>query len=158
MNTTFLKQLQQKGWVRVEDTFYPPEQARELNLPAVKRRNKFVKTGWIDDERNIRNKANQVDGFIRLVKSELGLDVWPEFYFTTERNYRIDYAIPSHRVAIEVQGGIWAKGNSGHSSGKGIRRDMDKANLLAQNGWKLLQVEPWQIKDYSAVELIRKLV
>ena len=32
--------------------------------------------------------------FIRLIKVELNLEVWPEFFFLTDKGYRFDYAIP----------------------------------------------------------------
>lgn len=38
-----------------------------------------------------------------LIEKEFGLTVWPEFYFSTERLYRIDYAIPVDQNGKELK-------------------------------------------------------
>lgn len=156
-----------RGYVLVGDHLLPPAvaAARGLDKPVKKPRAKYQnKTGWIDDDRNIKNKAGVADIFMRLVKIELGLDVWPEFYFSTERLYRFDYAIPITRdsgelkIAIEQEGGIWAKGNSGHSSGTGIQRDMDKNNLALSQGWVIIRRTPDQMCTSETIELIKSVI
>ena len=162
-----INQLKAKGWKQKGNVLHNPTEARllESHEPSKKSpRTKHHKTGWIDDTRNIANKSNQVDAFVRLVAQELKLQVWPEFYFSMERNYRFDYAIPitpnsvQLKIAIEVEGGIWAKGNSGHSSGKGIKRDMDKASLAASLGWLLIRRTPDQLLTNETLELIKRAV
>lgn len=119
------------------------------------------KTGWIDDTLNIKNKNNRFDKFITLVHLDLGLDVWPEFYFLIDKQYRFDYAIPLHtdrqllKIAIECDGGTHMRGNSGHSSPKGIRRDMDKGTLAAVNGWTLIRRTPANLCSMDTIELIK---
>lgn len=54
------------------------------------------------------------------------------------RRWRLDFAWPSLRVGIELQGGIWSRGASGHK-GKGHLRDMEKLNTLQVAGWIILQ-------------------
>jgi hypothetical protein len=148
-----------RGYVEHEGVLYPPEQAAALSISettARKSRSVHIKTGWTDDTRNIANKAKQTDMFIRLVKQELNLEVWPEFFFSTEREFRFDYAIPEHKIAIEQEGGIWSKGNSGHSSGTGIMRDMEKGTLANINGWTLIRRTPDQMITSETLDLIRK--
>jgi len=93
-----------------------------------------------------------------------GLECWPEFYFTTERNYRLDYAILITlnsgvlKIGVEVSGGIWSKGNSGHSSGKGIKRDQQKASLAASLGWLMITVEPNELMSSRTLELIKNAI
>jgi len=148
-----------RGWVIKGDKVFTPAQAASMQvIPAKKQRTVHNKTGWTDDTRNIRNKSNQADSFIRLVKQELEADVWPEFYFLTDREYRFDYAIPDHMIAIEQEGGVWAKGNSGHSSGRGIMRDMDKSSLANVNGWMLIRRTPDQVLTNETLELIKKAI
>lgn len=60
-----------------------------------------------------------------------------------------------NEVLVEVQGGVWMKGNSAHSSGAGISRDCEKASLAAVHGYRLLQVTPAQIKSGKAIEWIK---
>ena len=61
----------------------------------------------------------------------------------------VDFAWPDARVALEIQGGTWARGNSGHSSGTGIRRDITKAFLAQSSGWLLLQLDSTMLKRES---------
>ncbi|MGN5953195.1 hypothetical protein ACP6L2_01135 [Sphingobacterium lactis] len=166
--TAFVKNLKANGWVEVNGLILPQnklteEQSSTLTTSGAKNkqsRSKGLKTGWIDDGRNLKNKAKQTDPFILLVKQELGLEVWPEFYFSTERLYRIDYAIPVDqngkvlKIAIEQEGGIWLKGNSGHSSGTGIKRDMEKNNLLQSLGWRLIRRQPSEMMSLETLLLI----
>jgi hypothetical protein len=161
-----LDSVLKRGWVRNGDKVLTPSEATALNLKT-KRKVKLPKakrTGWIDDDLNLRNLGKNTDVFIRLVKLDLDLVVWPEFYFTLEKQYRFDYAIPVAadgkvlKIAIEVEGGIWAKGNSGHSSGTGIARDMKKSTLANINGWTLIRCTPTEINKEPGkiIELIKK--
>lgn len=169
--SSLVKRLKQKGWVELNGVLKHRnkllQQEEDLllinSIKRKQRRSVCLKTGWIDDSRNIKNKAIQQDLFIQMIQQELGLEVWPEFYFSVERLFRIDYAIPYSKngkllkVAIEQEGGIWAKGNSGHSSGKGIKRDMEKNNLLQSSGWKLIRKEPSELFSLDTLDLLRKL-
>lgn len=159
----------ERGYVHDGDQLYPPTHPEALKIvagkPKKKKRVITLKTGWIDDERNIRNKAGAIDMFMRLVKIELGLDIWPEFYFSIKRAYRFDYAIPVNvdgsvlKIAIEQEGGIHMKGNSGHSSGTGIQRDMDKNNLAISEGWVIIRRTPAEIKaPGETIELIKAVI
>ncbi|MDQ7949530.1 MAG: hypothetical protein REI93_11835, partial [Pedobacter sp.] len=98
------------------------------------------------------------DMFIMLAEKELGQEVWPEFFFSTDRNYRLDYAIPSFKIGIEQNGGIWSKGKSGHSSGTGIKRDMDKSALAASLGWTIISRTPDQMMQLDTFNLIRSAI
>jgi hypothetical protein len=69
-----------------------------------------------------------------------------------DRKFEFDFAWPSHKVALEVQGGIFRK--MGHSTGVGITRDCEKACLGAINGWRLLPVTAQQIRSGQALEWI----
>ena len=53
--------------------------------------------------------------FLRILDTEshrIGLDlVWPEREFRfCERRWRFDFAWPSHKVAVEIDGGIFIHG------------------------------------------------
>jgi hypothetical protein len=77
-----------------------------------------------------------------------------EYRFHASRKWRFDWAWPEHRVALEVQGGIWIRG--GHSRGSGQTRDFEKYNTAASEGWRLLQITPDELHTVATVELIRK--
>lgn len=56
-SSAFLRSLKDRGYIEHNNTLYPPNQAKELTLEPIKpRRSKTVKTGWIDDTRNLKNK------------------------------------------------------------------------------------------------------
>jgi len=164
-----IKDCLDRGYILIGDQLLPPAvaAARGLDKPKKKHRAKNVnKTGWIDDDRNIKNKAGAIEPFMRLVNIELNLEVWPEFFFSTERMYRFDYAIPvlnstnstMLKIAIEQEGGIWAKGDSGHSSGTGIQRDMDKNNLALANGWVIIRRTPTDLCTIETINLIKSVI
>lgn len=167
-----VKDIKERGYILIDGCFYPPNSIRALlfksqtidNTSKKESRLKRIKTAWIDDSLNIKNRDTHIDTFTALVKQQLDLIVWPEFRFLLPPapDYRFDYAIPVYQdnikllIAIEVNGGIWARGNSGHSSGTGIQRDMDKASRAAVCGWILIQRTPTQLCTIDTLDLIRQ--
>lgn len=53
--------------------------------------------------------------------------------------WKLDYAWPDIKVAIEVQGGIWRREGGAHTSGPNRLRDIEKHNALTIEGWLLLE-------------------
>lgn len=70
--------------------------------------------------------------------TELGLPWKAEVRFHHLRRWRWDFALPEHRIAIEIQGALWAGRKGGHTGGKGMQRDMDKRNAGVMLGWRVL--------------------
>lgn len=79
-----------------------------------------------------------------------------EYRFHHTRKWRFDFAWPDKYLAVEVQGGIWAKG--GHSSGVGITRDLEKLDAAIRQGWTVYQCGASLIKSGRAVETIEMLI
>jgi very-short-patch-repair endonuclease len=77
-----------------------------------------------------------------------------EFYAIPGRRFRWDFAWPSKKILVEVQGAIWVKG--GHSTGTGITRDAEKLNLATLAGWKILIVTAEHIKSGQALLWIQE--
>ena len=77
----------------------------------------------------------------------------PEHRFHPARKFRWDYAWPAAKLALEVQGGIWTGGK--HGRGSGIVKDMEKYNLGATLGWRLLLVQPKELYLTATAALIR---
>lgn len=98
----------------------------------------------------------QTDAFTQLVKSELGLHCVKEFRFHPVRLWRFDYAIPDHKVAIEIDGGLWTYGR--HNRASGYIADMEKMNAAASLGWIVLKFTPQGQYSRSTFELIRQTV
>ncbi|MCC6475013.1 MAG: hypothetical protein IT514_14870, partial [Burkholderiales bacterium] len=47
-----------------------------------------------------------------------------EHRFHETRRWRFDWAWPDHRVAIEIEGGVWTAGR--HTRGQGFLADIEK--------------------------------
>ncbi|MDH4127357.1 MAG: endonuclease domain-containing protein [Spirochaetota bacterium] len=69
----------------------------------------------------------------------------PEYKFCSSRRWRFDYAILEHKIAIEIEGGIFTQGR--HTRGKGFSGDMEKYNEAVKSGWSVLRYTPQQIND-----------
>lgn len=63
-----------------------------------------------------------------------------EHRFHEVRRWRFDYAVPQIKLAIEYQGhaGFVGKGQSGHSTIKGLTNDCEKMNSALAHGWRVL--------------------
>lgn len=91
--------------------------------------------------------------YVRLERAGLPLGEG-QYRFVAGRQYRFDRAYPSHKVAIECQGGLYI--NGAHSRGSGVERDCLKQSLAAALGWRVLPISRAMIEDGSAVDLIRR--
>lgn len=151
-NRELVKQLKSKGWVMQGDKLVrPTSDVKQTKKVKVKR------TYDIHDAVNIRNNEQQ-HPFKTYLKSELECDVWIEFEFSSERKFRIDYALPIHKIAIEIDGGIWMRGRSGHSSGTGIKRDQEKTTLLSVCGWSVIRITPDEQYNQKLISDIKKIM
>lgn len=70
-----------------------------------------------------------------------------EYKFLETRKFRFDWAIPSHKIAIEYEG-IFAN-KSRHTSVTGYTNDCEKYNLATQNGWKVLRYTAKNYLDFE---------
>lgn len=77
-----------------------------------------------------------------------------EFKFCEARKWRFDFAWPYHKVALEVEGGIWTGGR--HIRGSGFVKDMEKYNTAATLGWRVLRVQPKDLCLQSTMDMIVK--
>lgn len=74
-----------------------------------------------------------------------------EYRFHDTRKWRLDWAWPDQRLALEVEGGAFIGGR--HSRGAGFVKDLEKYNTLTTMGWRLLRVIPKQIANGEALTL-----
>lgn len=72
------------------------------------------------------------------------------------RRFAWDFCFEDARLLIEVQGGTFAKGRTGHSTGMGIHRDCEKANLATLAGWRVLSVDEKHIRSGQALRWIQE--
>ena len=83
-----------------------------------------------------------------------------EYRFHGTRKWRFDFAHPGRRIAVEIEGGIFARGRLGHSTGVGIKKDMKKYNEAALLGWTVLRYMPEQTGEMlrDVERMVRKRV
>jgi len=70
------------------------------------------------------------------------------------RRFRWDWAWKEHRVALEVQGGVWTRGR--HTRGAGYSRDTEKLNEGQLAGWLVLYATTQQVSSGQALEWVRR--
>lgn len=63
-----------------------------------------------------------------------------EYRFAPPRRWRFDWAWPSEKIAMEVQGGLFTQGR--HSRGAALLKEHEKLNAAAVMGWRVLFVTP----------------
>lgn len=148
--------LLKKGWILIGSTLYHPDNVPKGYSAPKKNRSKIIRSCDEKDTRNLKNKEEKHE-FITYIRLFLNIDVWPEYYFTNERKFRIDFAIPDHKIAIEVDGGVWMK-KSGHNTGQGIIRDQEKTSLLSAYGWSVIRVIPKNLITEETLRLIEMCI
>ena len=94
------------------------------------------------------------DLFTVLCKRVLGVECVKEYRFHDKRKWRFDYAIPEHKTAIEVEGGVWTGGR--HTSPQGFLGDMEKYNTATVMGWRVLRTTPDKLLTNETLAMIRK--
>lgn len=101
-------------------------------------------------------KQPKHDAFCILLRQHLGIEVVAEHRFHPTRMWRFDYAISEHRIAIEIDGGVWIEGR--HNRPKGYIADLDKFNNAAALGWRVLKFTPQQQHTIKALRLIKEAI
>jgi len=92
-----------------------------------------------------------------LIFKTLRSKVVEEYRFHPVRHWRFDFAVPALMIAIEIEGGIFAGQRLGHSTGKSIKKDMEKYNMATLMGWKVLRYMPEQIGEcVRDLEMIKR--
>ena len=77
-----------------------------------------------------------------------------EYKFCPDRRWRIDYCWPQHKLAVEIEGGVWNYGR--HNRAVSFLKDMEKYNKLALMGFSLLRFTPQQWGNGEAALTIQK--
>ena len=97
--------------------------------------------------------AKAPDLFLKLLQQKVkDVEVVKEFQFHPTRRWRFDYAFPSMKVAVEVDGGVWTGGR--HINPAGYVGDMEKLNNAASLGWLVLRIttdDRFAIKTYELI-------
>ena len=99
--------------------------------------------------------ASQLEAELALQIKALGLpEPIREYQAIKGRKFRFDFAWLEQRLLVEVNGGTYTQG--AHSTGRGIARDYEKANLAVLQGWRVLTFDGKSVKDGTAVVVVRR--
>ena len=69
------------------------------------------------------------------------------------QDWRMDYAWPEERVALEVEGAVWTGGR--HTRGAGFSEDLRKYNAAGSMGWIVLRCQPKELLRVATVEMVK---
>lgn len=78
-----------------------------------------------------------------------------EYRFHPTRKWRFDWCWPDHRIALEVEGGLWSKGGGRHNRAPGMIKDFEKYNAAAALGWRIVKCEPRKLITTATAETIK---
>ena len=85
-----------------------------------------------------------------------GLKPEREFVFARPRKWRFDFAWPTRKLAVEVEGGTWIQGR--HNRGSSIGKDMEKYNRAARDGWIVLRFTTEMVTKGQAINEVLEVL
>lgn len=74
-----------------------------------------------------------------------------EFLAIPDRKFRFDFFFRDVNLLVEIQGGLFMR-RGGHTSGVGVSRDCEKANLAELHGFHQFSFTGTDVKDGTAIE------
>lgn len=96
------------------------------------------------------------DVFTSICKTDLKVTCVKEYKFHPVRRWRFDYAIPEHKIALEVEGGVWTDGR--HVRAEGFLGDMEKYNTATLMGWRVLRTTPDDLYKLATIRMIQSAI
>lgn len=67
----------------------------------------------------------------------------------TNRHWKLDFAWPEEKLAVEIQGGSFVRG--GHNTAQGQHSDYERHNALVRMGWRILYFNTIACKHMESV-------
>ena len=101
-------------------------------------------------------KQPKTDIFTSICKSDLKIEVVKEYKFHPTRKWRFDFAIPEHKIALEVEGGVWTGGR--HTSSTGFLKDMEKYNTATSMGWRVFRTTPNDLYNSKTLNMLKNAI
>lgn len=92
----------------------------------------------------------------QVLERELGVEVALEHQFHPKRKWRFDLAIPSIKLAVEIEGAVYSNGR--HTRGSGFIKDIEKYNTAAIMGWTLLRFTHVAHTNKEIIETVKKIL
>jgi very-short-patch-repair endonuclease len=106
-----------------------------------------------------KSEAEEVfAGLWRMLASNAPKPVREHRFAAPTRQYRFDFAWPSCKVAVEVEGGIHSKGR--HVRPAGYTADIMKYNLATSMGWRVFRATPAMLdkKGPDIVDMLKEAI
>ena len=75
-----------------------------------------------------------------------------EFKFFPSRRWKSDFAWPSHKLLIEIEGGTYVNGR--HNRASGYAKDCEKYNHAALQNYVVLRFVGEQVKNGEALQFV----
>jgi very-short-patch-repair endonuclease len=104
-------------------------------------------------KKETNSTASKYDMFTAAVKAALHVECVKEFRFHPIRKWRYDYAILEHKIALEVEGGVWTEGR--HTRPRGFLGDIEKYNSGTIMGWMILRTTPDRLLTKGTIDMLR---
>lgn len=96
------------------------------------------------------------DIFTLICKTDLKVECVKEYKFHPKRRWRFDYAIPDHKIALEVEGGVWTGGR--HIRAQGFLGDMEKYNTATLMGWRVFRTTPDDLLKMVTLNMVKQAI
>lgn len=96
------------------------------------------------------------DIFTVICKTDLKVECVKEYKFHPKRRWRFDYAIPDHKIALEVEGGVWTGGR--HIRAQGFLGDMEKYNTATLMGWRVFRTTPDDLLKMVTLIMVKQAI
>lgn len=106
--------------------------------------------------RQTANKTQIRDVFTVICNTDLRVECVKEYKFHPERRWRFDYAIPEHKIALEVEGGVWTAGR--HTRPQGFLGDIEKYNMATLMGWRVFRTTPTDLYRTATINLLKSAI
>lgn len=82
-----------------------------------------------------------------------------EYRFHPVRKWRFDWCFVAAKLAIEIQGGLFARGR--HTQGAALLREYEKLNAACCLGYRILFITPEQMASgdvFAILEVLEKVI
>ena len=101
-------------------------------------------------------QSSAAEGDLASLLTAAGLeDYTTQYKYVPGRKFSADFAFVEQKLIVEVDGGIYSR--RAHGSITGIIADMNRSNLAACNGFRVMRFRPDQIKKQPTmvIDLIK---
>ena len=107
-------------------------------------KNPPIRLSRLEETFALHLKAKKITGFER------------EYRFDDKRRWRVDFAWPELKIAVEIEGGTYTQGR--HNRGNGFENDCEKYNALTEQGWSLFRYTGAMVKSGEALKQIERIL